>query len=81
MTERAHALGIPDRDLTRALSLLRSFRASALADKLDPRATRIALIYGLLCDTHFARQRINQGELLELTRIAEELYRRVAIPA
>jgi len=80
MSERAHALGIPERDLKRAISLVRDLRASALADKLDPRATRIALIFGLLCDTHFARRRLKEPELSELTVIAEELYRSVASP-
>ena len=50
MSEKAKALRIPERDLVRALILVRNLRAQAISEDLDPRATRIALIYADLVD-------------------------------
>ena len=74
MSEKARALGIPEKHLTRALMLARHLRASALADGLDPRATRIAIIYLNLCDLHWASQKLNRDQLTALYEIAREFY-------
>lgn len=74
MNERAHHLGIPERHIIRALQLVRYLRASALAERLDPRATRIAIIYLNLVDIHFAREKLTMDVLMELHTIAKEYY-------
>ena len=75
MSEKAKALGIPERDLVRALVLVRDLRARAIAEDLDPRATRIALIYADLVDFHFAKQRLTTEQLQGLRVIAYEFYK------
>lgn len=80
MSQRAHALGIPERHIIRALQLVRYLRASAVAERLDPRATRIGIIYLNLTDLHFARQRLSPDVLMELHQIAKEYYDQVTGP-
>lgn len=75
--QRAHKLGIRERDLQRALALFRNLRASAAADKVDPRAVRIALIFGLMADSKYARRKISPKENSELWLVAAELYNEV----
>jgi len=74
MSEKAHALGIREKDLKRALMLIRHLRATAYSDGIDPRATRIAILFALKCDTHFARQKISEAEMKTLEEIAEEFF-------
>jgi len=74
MSYKAKALGIPNRDLTRAMILVRDLRVKALREDLDPRATRIAIIFANLADLHFARQKLSPKDLEKLEEIARELY-------
>ena len=75
MSEKARALGIPEKDLKRALMLTRHLRATAYADNLDPRAIRIALLFILKCDTEFAATVLKPDVLKRLEEIAEDLYK------
>jgi len=75
MSEKARRLGIPERDIVRALTLVRDFRVQVLGEALDSRATRIALIYANLVDYHFVRQRLSLEELAALEEIAGEYFR------
>ena len=75
MNEKAHALGIPESDLIRALTLVRNLRIQAIGEQLDPRATRIALIYAKMVDTHFAVRRLTHKTLAILDEIAREFYK------
>jgi len=74
MSEKARALGIPEEDLTKAMVLVRNLRAHAINMNLDPRATRIALIFANLVDYHFARKQLSLDELIKLEEIAGDLY-------
>ena len=74
MSEKAHALGIPESDLIRALTLVRNLRAQAINEGLDPRATRIALIYANKCDRHFAAKRLTPQDLVKLEGIAHSFF-------
>ena len=73
MSEKAKALGIPERDLFRALVLVRNLRARVISEDLDPKATRIALIYAERVDSHFAQQHLTPEEMTKLHEIALEL--------
>ena len=77
MSERAHHLGIQERHLVRAMVLVRDLRIQAIREELDPRATRIALIYANMVDLHFARQKLTSDVLTELHMIAKEYYDQV----
>ena len=71
---KAKKLGIPEENLKQALVLIREFRIDALRLKLDPRATRIALIFGDLCDYHFAKDKLSTKDLTLLREIANDLF-------
>jgi len=75
--ERAKCLGIPERDLKQALLLVRDLRLETLKLGIDPRATRIAIIYMNLTDYHWASKKLTKRELTELKLIAQELYNSV----
>jgi len=75
--ERAKRLGIPERDLKQALLLIRDLRLKAFKLGIDPRATRIAIIYMNLSDYHWASKKLTKKELTELKVIAQELYHSV----
>lgn len=77
MSEKARALGIPDADLKRVLILVRNLRIQVIKEGLDPRATRIALIYANMADLHFAKKRLTEGELRVLADIAREFFDQV----
>jgi len=72
--ERAKRLGISEKDLTQALLLIRDLRLRVLERGIDPRATRIAIIYANLVDYHWASKILSKKELWELEQIARELY-------
>lgn len=74
MSEKARALGIPDNDLIRAMKLVRDLRISAIRSGIDPRATRIAIIYMNLTDYHFAAQKLSWEDLRKLEEIAHDFY-------
>lgn len=74
MSEKAHALGIPDRDLKRALQLVRYLRASALAENLDPRATSIAISFAYRVDQYLGGKRVGPRAMIQLDQIAVELF-------
>ena len=70
---KARKLGIPREHLKQALILVRELRINALQLRLDPRATRIALLYAERCDYHAATGKLSVGELAALRWIADEL--------
>lgn len=70
----ARALGIPEIDLAEAMLLLRELRIKAYHSNLDPRATRIALLYGVKGDLEFAKEKLSDGELRALDDIAENIF-------
>jgi len=72
--EKAKQLGISEQDLKQALLLVRNLRLQALQQNIDPRATRIALIFAELTDKHFAQQKLDPYTLCKLTQIAHQLY-------
>lgn len=74
MSEKARALGIPSQDLLDALTLIRDLRHAAMKRNLDPRATRIALIFANLVDDYFAFKKLSREQLLDLEEIAATLY-------
>ena len=71
---KAKKLWIPEFDLRKALVLIRDFRIAAEELNLDPRAVRIALIFGDLCDYHWAKDKLNVKELTALREIANDLF-------
>jgi len=71
--EKLKNLGIPEKDLARAMILIRELRIKAIKMNLDPRATRIALIYGNLADHYFAQRRLGPEDLATLEEIAKGL--------
>ena len=77
MSDRALEIGIPKRDLKRALVLVRNLRITAVHEDLDSRAVRVALLFALKCDTHFCNQRLNQSDMKVLEEIAESYYQMV----
>jgi len=60
-------------DLKRALLLARNFRLHAVAQRLDPRAVRVAIKVMLKMDDHFALKKLTQTEELELEMYASRL--------
>ena len=74
MTERAVKLGIPEKDLKKALLLLRNLRIQALNEDLDPRAIRIALLFTEKCDREWAAEKLHPVAIAAMDSIAEELY-------
>lgn len=74
MSEKAKELGIPEADLKRALILVRNLRAMALSEGLDPRATRIALVFANKVDLHFAGKRLSPQNIIQLEHIAHTLF-------
>ena len=72
---RARRLGIPEKDLKKALLLIRDFREAVIKYHLDPRAGRIALIFGDQCDYYWASQNLDFKQLSILREIASDLFR------
>ena len=77
MSDRALEIGIPKRDLKRALVLMRDVQITAVREGLDARAFRVALLFGLKCDTHFCKQRLSESDMKVLEEIAESYYQMV----
>ena len=74
-TMMAKVLGIPETDLTQAIVLIRELRIKAYYANLDPRATRIALLYAVKGDLEFAKDKLSERELKTLDDIAENIFR------
>ena len=71
---KAKKLGIPEKDLKKALVLIRDFSEAVIRHNLDPRAVRIALIFGDQCDYYWASQRLDFKQLSILREIASDLF-------
>ena len=71
---KARKLGVPEDSLRQALVLIREFRINVTRLGLDPRAVRIALLFGDLCDYHFAKTKLSVKDLATLREIANDLY-------
>ena len=80
MSERAKALGIPEADLKRALILTRDLRVQAIREDLDPRATRIALLFAERCDRECAAEKLHPVMFAALESIAKDLYELARAP-
>jgi hypothetical protein len=62
--------------LKAALLLLREFRYKAVAQKIDPRAVRVALKYGLLVDDYLSVQHgLSREEEKRLIILAKKLFK------
>ena len=72
--EKAKKLGIPELHLTAALLLVRNLRVNAIKEGLDPRATRIAIIYADMVDAYFANQKLNMPDMARLSEIAKDFF-------
>lgn len=77
--ERAKALGIERLHLYRALDLIRNLRIQTMREGLNPRATRIALIFANSVDFHEARKVLSEDELKELETIASVCFRELCL--
>lgn len=73
--DRLKALGIRPIDIRQALILLRDFRIYILKASINPKATRIAILFTELADRHFAQQKLTAAEMKELQEIAEALFK------
>lgn len=71
---KAKQLGIPGEDLRQALILVRELRLNVLELNLDPRATRIALIFADMSDYYMAKNKLSVKELSALREIANDLF-------
>jgi len=74
ITRKLAALGISTTDLKKALLMIRDFRIQTLKSGIDPKATRIALLFAELSDCHFAQQKLTNREMKELKQIAKDLF-------
>ena len=74
MSERARQMGISDSALKRAMLLVRDLRIKAVQRGIDPRATRIALLFAEKCDREWAAQKLHPTAMVALETIAEEFY-------
>ena len=74
MSKRAKQLGISGKDLKEALLLIQDFQVKAVRGGLDPRATRIALLFAIKCDTEHAEKKLHPVGLTALESVAEELF-------
>lgn len=68
-------LGICPMDLQQALLLTRDFRIKAIEKGLDPKATRIAILFMELTDRHFSQQKLHPTEMTQLHIIARTLFK------
>lgn len=73
MSKRVQQLGI-SKDLKEALLMVQDFQVEAVRRGLDPRATRIALLFAVKCDAENAEKKLHPVGLAALESIAEELY-------
>jgi hypothetical protein len=62
-----------EEDLRRAMLLAREFRLHAVAQNLDPKAVRVAIIFLNLIDDHFAAKKLDAKTILELEEMAQKL--------
>ena len=74
MSERARQMGIRDGDIKKAMLLVRELRIKAIQRGLDPRATRIAILFAEKCDREWAAKSLHPTAMVALDSIAEELY-------
>ena len=70
----AKALGFPYNDIALAMLEIRNFRLNCLRQNLDPRAIRIAILFGIKGDLHYARKELSERELQALDDIAESFF-------
>lgn len=74
----ANKLGISNADIKSAIFLIRDLRQKALAQGLNPRAIRIAILYLERTDKHAAEKKISFKEMNKLRQIANRLYEETA---
>ena len=72
--KRLKKLGIPAVHVTRALVLIRNFRIQTIKEELDPRATRIAILFAEMSDTHFCSKKLHPVTLAALEQIARDYF-------
>lgn len=66
-----------EEDLRRAMLLAKAFRLNAVAQNLDPKAVRVAIIFLNLTDDHFAAKKLGVKTMLELEEMAQKLAQEV----
>lgn len=62
-----------EEDVKRALLLIREFRLHCKAQRLDPRAVRLAIKFLLLADSQFALKALSPEEEAQLDNLAHQL--------
>jgi len=72
--ELASQLGISQADLKSAIFLIRDLRHKAHQQGLNPRATRIAILYLERVDKGHAEAKLSFKEMNKLREIANRLY-------
>lgn len=72
--EMASLLGITESDLRKAILLIRGLRHKAHQQSINPRATRIAILYLEQVDKKFAEKKLSFKEMNKLREIANRLF-------
>ena len=72
--KRLKKLRIPEAHVTRALLLIRNFRIQTIKEELDPRATRIAILFAEMSDTHFCTRKLHPVTMAALEQIARDYF-------
>ncbi|GAI94368.1 unnamed protein product [marine sediment metagenome] len=74
LDDKLKALGICPLDLKEAIIWIRDFRIQVVKAGVDPKATRIALLFAEIADREFAEKTLTAAEMKELQQIAQGLY-------
>lgn len=65
------------KDLQKALLLMQEYRSEVLRQNIHPVASRIALKFAVLCDTHYAEAKITPETEILIEEIASDLFEKV----
>jgi len=65
-----------EKDLGKALKLIRDLRLQAIAEDIDPRALRVALKVAIMIDDMNAMQFLTKDEEAELNQLATAIFKK-----
>lgn len=74
LDNKLKALGICPMDLSKAIALIGEFLIQVRKANIDPKATRIALLFEELTDREVAQEKLSTLDMIELQQIAQDLY-------